>query len=77
MFCSAFPALASLRISQCRTEEAGAIIEAVFHRVKAIRDKVSARTIIEELTGVEESDECKGANKITVTACGCHCDRDS
>ena len=41
------------------------IIEAVFHRVKAIRDKVSARTIIEELTGVEESDEFRGANKIT------------
>mmetsp|Transcript_35904 Transcript_35904/g.33992 ORF Transcript_35904/g.33992 Transcript_35904/m.33992 type:complete len:360 (-) Transcript_35904:46-1125(-) len=53
--------LASLRISQCRTEEAGVIIEGVFHRVKAIRDKVAARTVIEEMTGVEESSECKDA----------------
>jgi hypothetical protein len=46
-----YSALASLRISQCRTEEAGVIIEGVFHRVKAIRDKVAARTVIEEMTG--------------------------
>ena len=53
-------ALASLRISQCRTAEAAAIIEGVFHRVKAIRDKISSRTVIEEMSGVEEPDECKG-----------------
>lgn len=54
------PALASLRISQCRTGEAGEIMESVFHRLKAIRDKVSARTVIQEMTGVEESEECRG-----------------
>ena len=40
--------------------------------MKAIRDKVSARTIIEEMTGVEESEECKGdyAPKETIILLG-------
>ena len=40
-------------------------MEAVFHRLKAIRSKVSARTVIDEMTGVEESEECRGKNKKT------------
>ena len=39
------------------------IMETVFHRLKAIRSKVSARTVIQEMTGVEESEECRGEKK--------------
>ena len=60
-----------MRISQCRTAEAAVIIEGVFHRVKAIRDKISARTVIEEMSGVEEPEECKGllASKLILLHC--------
>jgi hypothetical protein len=42
--------------------------------VKAIRDKISARTVIEEMSGVEEPEECKGLLVLKlILLCCYHC----
>lgn len=52
---------ASLRLSQKRKEEASAIISEVFARVMHIRHVVSARTVVEEMSGAAEPQEFQGA----------------
>ena len=52
--------LASLRISQCRVPEAAILIEKVFHEVKRVREKYAARTVMDEISGVEMSQELIG-----------------
>lgn len=51
---------ASLRLSQKRKEEASAIIAEVFARVMHIRQVVSARTVVEEMSGAAEPQEFQG-----------------
>jgi tetratricopeptide (TPR) repeat protein len=46
-------ALANLRLSQSRPAEAAEVIGKVYAKVKAARDKVSSRTVIEELMKVD------------------------
>jgi tetratricopeptide (TPR) repeat protein len=54
-------ALVNLRISQCRTEEACAIIEEVYTKVMSIRDKIAARTVMEEMAAdTPEPEEITG-----------------
>ncbi len=52
--------LASLRLSQNRRSEASSAIESVYRRIVAIRDVVRARTVIDEIRGVEEPAEFEG-----------------
>ena len=43
-------ALVSLRLSQNRKEEACSIMEAVYGRCKALRDRLHSRTVVQDLT---------------------------
>lgn len=49
--------LANLRISQCRGVEAAEVIERVYRGVKSIREKIAARTVIEEMMSTELPEE--------------------
>ena len=51
--------LANLRISQCRAVEAAEVIERVYRGVKSIREKIAARTVIEEMMNTEIPEEAK------------------
>jgi len=51
---------ASLRLSQQRKEEASQIIAQVFARITHIRRVVSARTVVEEMSGAAEPQEFQG-----------------
>jgi hypothetical protein len=53
-------ALANLRLSQCRLDEASNLIEDVFHCIRVIREKQHARTVVEELAGAPEPDCVQG-----------------
>ena len=56
--------LANLRISQCRTSEAAEIIEKLYQKLKTIREKLAARTVIEEMTGTDIPDDVKDAPEL-------------
>ena len=61
--------LASLRLSQDRTGDATAAVEAVYHRIVAIRDVIRSRTVIDELRGVDEPAEFQGVVALPVMDC--------
>ena len=54
-------ALASLRLSQNRAEEASRIMEVVYTRVKRIKDIMKSRTVIAEISGAPDEVEQTGA----------------
>lgn len=58
----AMQALASLRLSQQRPQDASKIMEEVYERINAIREKISARTVIEEITGAPDPVDMQGSN---------------
>lgn len=77
----AFQALASLKLSQSKFEEASNIMRDVFERLKYLRDKLKARTIIEEMAGAElpselqdapETEFCIATAKLLIECIHCH-----
>jgi hypothetical protein len=56
--------LATLRLSQNRRVEACQTIDEVNTRIIQIRDVVRARTVVDEISGVEEPQEFQGIGQI-------------
>ena len=49
-------ALANLRLSQNRKSDASDIMHAVFSRLMSMREKLNARTVVDDLRGVDTED---------------------
>jgi predicted transcriptional regulator len=56
----AMQALASLRLSQQRPQDASQIMEEVYGRISSMREKINARTVIEEITGAPDPVDLQG-----------------
>jgi hypothetical protein len=64
-------ALASLRLSQCRTNEASAIMTTVYQRVKSLRNIIRSRTIEEELAKASNENELNSGERILIILSTC------
>jgi hypothetical protein len=50
-------ALANIRLSQNKPLDASELVDGVFRRIHAVRERINARTVLEELHGHEHVDE--------------------